>query len=76
VKPELKTVFEFLQDVGVTGYWRETIRSRVLERIGEIEPLLPGFNVIREIESLLGKLRPGEVQRIHSAFYASESEGN
>lgn len=54
VQPALKTIFQFLQEINFPVYWHETIRPRVLEKIETVEPQLPQYNVIREVESLLG----------------------
>ena len=70
VKPELKTVFELLQEIDFPGYWRQTIRPRTLERIGEIEPHLPQYNVIREIESLLGHPLPSDKITVYMLYFS------
>ena len=62
VRSELGTVFDFLLTVHFPDDWHERIRPGIEERIREIETRLPEFNVIKAVESHLGRpLSSGEI---------------
>lgn len=70
VQPELKTIFQFLQEIDFPSYWRENVRPLVLEKIGKIEPQLPQYNVIREVESLLGHPLPSDTITVYMLYFS------
>ena len=54
IRPELKVLLLFLQEVGFEAYWHTTILPRVEQRISMLQDELSPFNVIVEDEALLG----------------------
>jgi hypothetical protein len=62
VVPDLKVVFQFLQDIYFESYWKKDILPSVEKTISEIEPDLPKYDVIKENEEFLGfKLLSNEI---------------
>jgi hypothetical protein len=51
---DLHTVFQWMKDTGLDGYWRANILPKVQKRIAAIGSELPKYNVIHEDETLLG----------------------
>lgn len=70
VRPELKTIFEFLKAIDLPEYWRERVHPRVTERIREIEPQLPKYDVVREVERLLGRRLPSDTITVYMLSYS------
>lgn len=54
VKDDLRTVFVFLKDIKFENYWKRNILPKINTKIAEIKKDLPKYNVIGEVEKLLG----------------------
>ncbi len=54
VREDLQTVFLFLKAIKFPEYWQQNILGKVQKKIVGIEKELNGFNVITEVEQLLG----------------------
>lgn len=62
VRPELETVFGFLLAICFSDDWCSRIRPGIEKKIEEVEVRLPEFNVIKAVESHLGRpLSSGEI---------------
>ena len=70
VKSDLKTVFEFLKKIKFEKYWRENILPKIQQRIAKIQEQLPKFNIIPEIESVLGFALPSNKITVFMLFYS------
>src|SRR5262245_36253761 len=54
VKEDLRTVLLFLKGINFEGYWKQDILPKIESKIDEIKKDLPKYNVINEVERLLG----------------------
>lgn len=54
IKPELTTIFSFLKEIDFFSYWKENKLLKINERIHELENDVKKYNIIAEIESMLG----------------------
>jgi len=54
VREDLRTVFLFLKAIQFENYWRQNILPKIESKIIEIRKDLPKYNVINEVEKLLG----------------------
>ncbi len=54
VKDDLRTVFLFLKKIEFEKYWRQNILPKIERKIAEIRKDLPKYDVIGEVEKLLG----------------------
>jgi hypothetical protein len=54
VREDLRTVFLFLKAIQFESYWRQNILPKIESKIIEIRKDLPKYNVINEVEKLLG----------------------
>lgn len=54
VKPDLREIFLFLKDIQFEKYWRQKILPGIENKIAAIKPDLPKYNVVYEVEKLLG----------------------
>src|SRR5713226_3636956 len=54
VKEDLRTVFLFLKAIQFESYWKRNILPKVERKMTEIRKDLPKYNVITEVERLLG----------------------
>jgi hypothetical protein len=70
VRPELTTIFLFLQDIGFDHSWQATILPRITERIGSLRSELAQFNIVVEDEALLGRALPSNEITIYVLHYA------
>lgn len=70
VKGDLKTILQFLQAINFEGYWKENILPIVEKKIGEIEPDLPKYDVIKENEEFLGYKLPSNDITVYMLYYS------
>ncbi|MDQ3020293.1 MAG: hypothetical protein M3R36_06955 [Bacteroidota bacterium] len=70
VKPELITIFEFLQSIDFENYWRENVVPIVQKKIEEIKPDLPKYDVIKENEHYLGFDLPSNEITVYMLYYS------
>ncbi|MCK4355869.1 hypothetical protein KAW44_02165 [Candidatus Bipolaricaulota bacterium] len=62
VRPELETVFDFLLAIRFSDDWHNRVLPGIEKKIQKVEVRLPGFNVIKAVESHLGRpLSSGEI---------------
>jgi hypothetical protein len=69
VRGELRTIFAYLQESGFEERWRRELRPVALERIEEIAPDLPAFDVIGEVERVLGRELPSDRITVYMLNY-------
>jgi len=70
VREDLKTIFLFLKDIQFESYWARNVLPRVNEKITEIKKDLPGYNVIKEVETMLGFTLPSNQITVFMLFYS------
>jgi len=70
VRPQLKTIFEFLRQIDFPRYWREQVRSKVQETIQELQPQLPGYNVIGEVERILDRPLASDTITVFMVYFS------
>jgi hypothetical protein len=54
VRDDLRVIFSFLKDIGFEKYWKQNYLPIIERKIAEIKPDLPKYNVVSEVENLLG----------------------
>src|SRR5215475_509540 len=54
VKDDLRTVLSFLKSINFESYWKQEVLPKIEGKIAEIKKDLPKYNVINEVERLLG----------------------
>lgn len=69
IRPELKTLLLFLQEIGFDDYWQSTILPRIEQRISVLQEELASFNVIVEDEALLGFSLPSDEITVYVLYY-------
>ncbi|UCF04553.1 MAG: hypothetical protein JSV33_11545 [bacterium] len=52
--PELTIIFSFLKEIGFFNYWKENKLPNINKKIRELENYAKKYNIIAEIESMLG----------------------
>ncbi len=70
VRENLRTVFLFLKGINFEGYWRQNILPKIKSKIAEIEKDLPKYNVVNEVERLLGSRLPSNALTIYILNYS------
>ncbi|MGB8658174.1 MAG: hypothetical protein WCE90_10390 [Candidatus Zixiibacteriota bacterium] len=70
VREDLKTIFLFLKDIQFESYWTQNILPKVNGKIAEIQKGLPSYNVIKEVESLLGFALPSNKITVYMLYYS------
>jgi hypothetical protein len=70
VRPELKAVFDFLVAIDFPNDWHNRILPGIERKIREVEGRLPEFNVIKAVESHLGRpLSSGKIA-VYMLYYS------
>lgn len=69
-KDNLKVIFKFLLDIDFTKYWKENILPKVQNKISEIEPKLPQYDVVKEDEEMLGFKLPSDKITVYMLYYS------
>lgn len=54
VRDDLRVIFSFLKDIGFEKYWKQNYLPNIERKIAEIKHDLPKYNVVSEVENLLG----------------------
>src|SRR5262249_4838896 len=54
VKDDLRNVLSFLKSINFESYWKQEVLPKIEGKIAEIKKDLPKYNVINEVERLLG----------------------
>jgi hypothetical protein len=73
-RPALEVALKGLQRVGFTAYWEEHAKPRVEQRITELTPDLPRYNIIPAVEGCLGFPLPSQTITVYILAY-SEPHG-
>jgi len=70
VRGDLRTIFNYLKNTGFDLYWKENILPREQHKIEEIERDLPKYNIIPDIEKLLGHALPSNRIIVYMLYYS------
>jgi hypothetical protein len=70
VQEDLKTIFLFLKTISFDAYWEQDVLPKVKQKIAEIEPDLPKYNVIAEDEKYLGFALPSNKITVYMLYYS------
>jgi hypothetical protein len=70
VREDLRTIFVFLKAIQFESYWQRNILPKVERKIDEIKKDLPRYNVISEIEKLLGSPLPSNRLTVYILNYS------
>ena len=70
VNHDLKVVLKFLKAINFNDYWKKDILPIVREKINEIKPDLPKYDVIRENEEYLGFKLPSNEITVYMLYYS------
>ncbi|MGI8466865.1 MAG: hypothetical protein ACR2N3_00230 [Pyrinomonadaceae bacterium] len=54
VRDDLRVIFSFLKDIHFEDYWKQNYLPNIERKIAQIKPDLPKYNVVSEVENLLG----------------------
>ncbi len=68
--PELKIIFPILKEIDFTGYWEKNILPKVTEKITDLENTMGQNDVIKEVESYLGKKLDSETITVYVLYYS------
>ncbi|HET8846120.1 MAG TPA: hypothetical protein VFN35_31950, partial [Ktedonobacteraceae bacterium] len=69
VRPELRTLLTFLQEIGFDDYWHSNILPGIEQCISAFQEELPRFNVIVEDEAVLGSPFPSNKITVYVLHY-------
>ncbi len=70
VREDLKTILLFLKNIQFESYWARNVLPRVSQKIRQIEKDLPGYNVIKEVEIMLGFALPSNRITVFMLYYS------
>jgi hypothetical protein len=70
VREDLRTIFLFLKAIQFESYWGQNILPKVESKIAEIRKDLPKYNVINEVEKLLGFQLPSTELTVYILNYS------
>lgn len=70
VIPDLKVIFQFLQDIYFESYWENFILPVIEKTISEIEPELPKYDVIKKNEEYLGNKLASDEITVYMLYYS------
>lgn len=70
IRAELEIIFSFLIDIHFSTYWDNNIKPIVEKRISDIEARLPEFNVVKAVESHLGRALPSNEITVYMLYYS------
>jgi hypothetical protein len=70
VRGDLDTVFQFLKQIKFDEYWHQFVLPRVTQKIAAIDSILPRYNVIPEVESLLGVPLASNQITVYMLYYS------
>lgn len=69
VRGDLKTIFEFLNEIQFESYWRKYIVPKAVERIKKINKELPKYNIVAEVEDHLGVELPSHSITVYLLYF-------
>lgn len=67
--PDLRVIFSFLKEINFENYWKENILPYLQNKINEIRPGLPDYDVIKENEYYLGHKLPSNEITVYMLNY-------
>lgn len=70
VRGDLRTLFIFLKEVGFPDYWQQNILPKVQRKILTVERQLIEYNVVTEVETLLGFALPDDTITVYLLYFA------
>jgi hypothetical protein len=70
VRGDLKTIFLSLKEIGFVTYWKQSILPQVRQKISAVERKLVDYNVVAEVETLLGFNLPSNTITIYMLYFA------
>lgn len=70
VKGDLRTVLLFLKTSQFENYWKQNILPKVERKIADIRKDLPNYNVVTEVERLLGFRLPSDKLTVYILNYS------
>lgn len=70
VREDLRTALLFLKAINFDSYWTQNILPRVESKIADIKKDLPKYNVINEVEKLLGARLPSNELTVYILNYS------
>ena len=70
VREDLRTIFDFLKAIQFESYWQRNILPKVERKIDEIKKDLPRYNVITEVEKVLGFGLPSNELTVYILNYS------
>ncbi|MGA9997650.1 MAG: hypothetical protein WBP93_19705 [Pyrinomonadaceae bacterium] len=70
VRGDLKTLFLFLKEIGFADYWKQNLLPKVQQNISTFEKRLVDYNVVTEVEGLLGFALPSDTITIYMLYFA------
>src|SRR6267143_2391612 len=70
VREDLRTIFVFLKAIQFESYWQRNILPKIERRIDEIKKDLPKYNVITEVEKVLGFGLPSNELTVYILNYS------
>lgn len=70
VRDDLKTIFQFFQDIQFETYWKNNVLPKVEDKIAAIAKELPKYNVIKQQESFLGFPLPSNRITVYMLYYS------
>ena len=54
IRGDLYTIFAFLKQINFEEYWRQNVLPKEKQKIAEVDSVISKYNVIPEVESMLG----------------------
>lgn len=70
VREDLKQILTFLKDIRFDQYWKENAFPKINKKIAEIRPSLPKYDVVGEVERLLGSDLQTDQITVNVLFYS------
>jgi hypothetical protein len=70
IKSDLDTIFKFYKKINFETYWRDNILPKELAQIDSIEDKIAQFNIVPEIERLLGRPLDSNKITVYMLFYS------
>ena len=68
--PELKIILPFLKEINFPAYWEKNILPKVTEKIDELNNSMGQNDVIKEVESYLGKKFESDTITIYVLYFS------
>jgi len=70
VKEDLETVFLFLKAIEFENHWKQHVLPKLEGKTAEIKKELPKYNVVNEVEKLLGTRLPSNALTVYILNYS------